>query len=253
MNRVLNVILTHQRAECIEAMTGWWCRCVEPDSVVLAFGGTREEFARIGHGQKVFIDDLRLRTVDHPRERQSYGGIFRAVADWMRGREFDHVHFSEYDHVPLIANLNRRQVELLTAERADVLGYHVRQVDGTNCAHALYHASDAGAGAFWKSITRRADAGVVLSMIATGSFWTREAFEAVARQEEPFPVYVEIFVPTLAHHLGFRVRDFGAQTRFVRHAGDWLADMDAARAEGAWTLHPVKGLWERAAARPTSD
>ncbi len=52
-------------------------------------------------------------------------------------------------------------------------------------------------------------------MFGSGSFWTREAFCAVCAVEEPFPIYMELYLPTLAHHLGFRVRDFGEQDRFV--------------------------------------
>jgi hypothetical protein len=77
-------------------------------------------------------------------------------------------------------------------------------------------------------------------MLGTGSFWTRDAFLAVARQEETVPVYLEIYLPTVAHHLGFRIRDFADQSRFVLGEGDLAAEIPRARAEGAWTLHPVK-------------
>jgi hypothetical protein len=80
-------------------------------------------------------------------------------------------------------------------------------------------------------------------MFGTGSFWTREAFCAVAATEEPFPIYLELYLPTLAHHLGFRVRDFTEQNRFVRITKDETESIEQARAEGAWTLHPVKRLW----------
>jgi hypothetical protein len=56
-------------------------------------------------------------------------------------------------------------------------------------------------------------------------------------------MYVEIFPPTLAHHLGYRLRDYGPQTRFVRHIGDRLSEIEPARQSGAWTLHPVKSRW----------
>jgi hypothetical protein len=63
--------------------------------------------------------------------------------------------------------------------------------------------------------------------------------------EDPFPVYMELYLPTLAHHLGFRVRDFGDQNRFVQVLKDATGDIDRARAEGAWTLHPIKRLWDK--------
>jgi hypothetical protein len=82
-------------------------------------------------------------------------------------------------------------------------------------------------------------------MFGTGSVWTREAFDAVARVAEPFPMYLEIFLPTLAHHLGFRVRPLPDQDRFVDNLGDMSGKIDEARRAGAWVIHPVKGLWNR--------
>ena len=244
MKQILNVLLTHQRSNAVVAMVEWWAQCVPRESIVIAYGGSREDFDALTSGPKLFIADPRLRTKDHPRERQSYGGVFREVTSWMKDRGYRHVHFAEYDHLPLVRDLNERQVGLLEAERADVLGFHLRRVDETNCAHYLSHAADPEFFPFWKKVTCRREPRAVLSMIATGSFWTREAFAAVAATAEPHPMYVEIFPPTLAHHLGFRVRDYGPQTRFVRHIGDRASEIGEARSQGAWTIHPVKSGWD---------
>ena len=125
-----------------------------------------------------------------------------------------------------------------------MLGLHLRRVEETNCAHYLYHASDPEFFAFWRKITCRRRSRVVLSMLATGSFWTREAFEAVAECEEPHPMYIEIFLPTAAHHLGFRIRDLASQRTFAQHIGDWLPRLAEARAAGAWAVHPAKNAWD---------
>ena len=247
MKPVLNVLLTHQPSNAVAAMVDWWARCVPRESIVVAYGGSRKDFDGLTFAPKLFIADPRLRTRDHPRERQSYGGVFREVASWMKERSCSHVHFAEYDHLPLVGDLNERQVSLMESERADVIGFHLRRVDETNCAHYLCHAADPGFFPFWKKITCRHDARTVLSMIATGSFWTREAFAAVAATAEPHPMYVEIFPPTLAHHLGFRVCDYGPQTRFVQHVGDRIAEVGDARTNGAWGIHPVKSGWDKPA------
>ena len=82
-------------------------------------------------------------------------------------------------------------------------------------------------------------------MFGTGSVWTREAFDAVARVAEPCPIYLEIHLPTLAHHLGFRVRPVRDQDRFVENLADMSGSIDEARQAGAWVIHPVKKLWDR--------
>ncbi len=239
----LNLLLTHQNPAEVAAMLAAWAECVPIDSLFVAYGGRREAFEKIAHPHKALIDSPRLRTRDHQREKQSYAEVFATACEWMRGRTFAHVHFAEYDHVPLVPDLNARQAAFLAEENADVLGFRLRRVDGTNYPNYLYHAADPRFHRHWEAISCREDRRAVLRFTGTGSFWTRAAFDMVASRAEPFPIYVELLLPTLAHHLGYRVRDWGAQNRWVHHLGDFTAEMDAARRDGAWTLHPVKGLW----------
>lgn len=245
--RVLNVILSHQSAPKVEHMLTWWKDRVPIESIVIAYGGTHSEFEAIEHKSKILIDDARLRTRDHQRELQSYSKLFQQVSQFLdvQGQNFEFVHLIEYDHLPLVEDLNARQIERLNEERADVLGFHVHRVDGTSSAHFLYHAANEKFVSHWCEMTCRAEPEVVLSMFGSGSFWKREAFCTVASVPEPFPIYTEIFVPTLAHHLGFRVRDFGDQNRFVSVLQDRTSEIEHARANGAWTLHPVKSRWNQ--------
>ena len=246
MAKTLNVILTHQAPACVERMLAWWAHFAPPGDVLLAFGGSEADFRGVAHGQKFFANDPRLRTRDHQRDMQSYTAIFSEASAWMRGSDFTHVHFCEYDHVPLVRDLNARQAARLASENADVIGCRVLRVDGTCHPHYLFHASNTAFHGFWKRITCRDDPGVVLSMFVTGSVWTREAFDAVAAVEEPFPMYLELYLPTLAHHLGFRVRDLPDQNPFVSNLDDMAQSMDEKRATGAWAVHRVKALWDRA-------
>jgi hypothetical protein len=228
-------------------MLGYWQDFAPAKNLLLAYGGTRADFDLIEHAQKVFIADEGLRTTDHQREFQSYTGLFQKAAEFLeaKGREFRFIHFAEYDHLPLISNLNKRQVERLKAEDADLLGFHLHRVDGTSNPHFLYHANNDRFASYWCSISRRSNTEVILSMFGSGSFWNREAFCAVAAIAEPFPIYLELYLPTLAHHLGFRVRDFAEQNRFVGVLRDKTEEINRAQADGAWTLHPVKHLWSR--------
>lgn len=247
MSSVLNLILTHQPADAVTRMVEYWTRCVPRESILIAYGGEKSQFDQIRHDQNLFIDDPRLRTRDHQREIQSYTRLFQLAGTVLNStsQEFQFVHFVEYDHVPLVPDLNQRQIERLAAEGADVLGFHLDRVDDTSSAHFLYHVTDERFMTYWARITQRAEPEVVLSMFGTGSFWTREAFCAVCAMEEPFPIYMELYLPTLAHHLGFRVRDFGEQNRFVRALPKEICSIEQARKEGAWTLHPLKRMWEK--------
>ena len=247
MNSVLNLILSHQPAAAVAKMVAYWSQCVPNESILIAYGGTKSEFDAIQHKQKFFVDDPRLRTRDHQREFQSYTSLFQAAAEFLKtqGAQFQFVHFAEYDHLPLVPGLNERQIERLTAEGADLVGFHLRRVDGTSNPHFLYHAANSNFASYWSKISRRSELEVILSMFGTGSFWKREAFCAVAAVKEPFPIYMELYLPTLAHHLGFRVRDLTEQNRFVRALASEIDPIDNAHAQGAWTLHPVKRLWDK--------
>jgi hypothetical protein len=243
---VLNLLLSHQPSAAVGKMLAHWSKCVPQESILLAYGGPEKEFGMIGHKQKFYVEDPRLRTRDHQREFQSYTRLYQEAAEFLktRGDGFQFIHFAEYDHLPLVPDLNKRQLDRLTAEGADLLGFHLHRVDGTSNPHFLYHANNDQFAAYWSEISRRPDSKVILSMFGSGSFWNREAFCAVAAESEPFPVYLELYLPTLAHHLGFRVRDFAGQDRFIRVLKDETAHIEQARAEGAWTLHPVKSLWD---------
>ena len=204
MSRVLNLLLTHQAPDAVARMLNWWRGHCPADDVLVVYNGAPETFAQIAHPQKVRVDDPRLSTRDHQRERQSYGAVWREASRWLaeHGGDFTHVHFAEYDHLPLVEGFNALQLARLEAERADVLGFQLARVDGTNQPHYLYHLPQPGFLEHWARISVRREPGAVLSMFGSGSFWTRAAFDAVAGVVEPVPIYLEISIPSTAHHLG---------------------------------------------------
>ena len=184
MSRVLNAVLTHTPPGEIARSVEWWSHVAPPEALLIVHGGPAAEFGAIGFANKVHVPAQRLRTADHPRERQSYTEVYAAVSEWMRGRDFSHVYFAEFDHLPLVADLDQRLLGRLAGERADVLCHGVRRVDDTGWHHYLYHRHDPRFHEYWEKISRREDRRVVLSMLGTGSFWTREAFDAVAESRK---------------------------------------------------------------------
>lgn len=240
--KVMNVVLSHQAADDFNRVAGWWLRMVEPSALLLLHTGPESEFAKIQHEQKLRTSDPRVRTRDHQREMQSYSGVFAVANEFCQERDVEYIHFAEYDHLPMVADLNRRQLERLEEEKADVMGFHLVRIEETNHPHYLYHLRNEQFHPYWRDISVRPDPNVILSMFGSGTFWKREAFAAIATAKEPFPMYLEIYLPTLAHHLGYRVRDFGKQDRFVHNLGDRSSEVERVRKAGGWTLHPVKKI-----------
>jgi hypothetical protein len=250
MNNVLNLILCHLTARETEARLEFFKRLL--GDCLLVYGGREAEFPQVAHEPKVLVRDERLLAgPDLQRNRQNYTGVFQAVEGWLNPEDaalrqerarYRFVNFLEFDHLPLTEKYPARLTERMEEESADVLGYRVRRIDGTSSPLFLNHTHDPRFGEFWAEVSVRRDRQVILQMIGTGHFWRRTAFERVARVKEPFPIYLELYLPSLAHHLGFRVRDLGREAAaFVRPD-----PLDEARLREAparpeiLSLHPVK-------------
>jgi hypothetical protein len=238
-----NIILTHQSAAHIKRMLAWWHTAAPADSLWIAYGGTREEFAKIEWPQKFYLESNRIRTQDPQRERQSYQEIFTQSVKLGFLDGLRYVHLAEFDQIPLQPALNRLQIRVLKRLQADVMGYRLTRIDGTNHPHYLNHAHDPAFPAFLRRITQRRDTQTVLSFLGFGSFWTAEAFRAVASIPEPFPIYLEIWMPTVAHHLGYRVHRIDEPAKYNAISGDSSALIDEATAAGMWNVHPAKSRW----------
>jgi hypothetical protein len=243
--RVLNVVLTHLDGERLVRTKERWRNVCKEEDLWIAFGGKRRNYDRIGMERSVFIGDASLRREDNQREKQSYTGIFQAMAPVIQRERPDYVYLCEYDHVPLRSDLNALQVAEMKSEGADVMGHWLYRVDGTSHYHMLYHQSDPDFLRFWESVSRRQEKGVILSMFGSGSFWRREAFLRVAEEEEKIPCYLELYLPTLAHHLGFRVRCWDETRHMISNLPNPGWTIGEALRRGAWTIHPVKDYVKR--------
>jgi N-acetylglucosaminyldiphosphoundecaprenol N-acetyl-beta-D-mannosaminyltransferase len=239
-SRVLNVVLTHLDGERLASLRERWRDVCREEDLWIAFGGKRRRFDSIGMERSVFIGDDGLRKQDNQREKQSYKGIFEAMAPVIEREKPDYVYLCEYDHVPLRSDLNALQVAEITAEGADVMGHWLYRVDGTSHYHMLYHGSDPGFRSYWQSVSRREDKGIVLSMFGSGSLWSREAFLAIASRPQQIPCYLELYLPTLAHHLGFRVRCWDEARHMISNLSSRELTVDEARRRNCLTIHPVK-------------
>jgi len=242
VKNICYLLLAHlPPADTLRLIERWKGFFAPPSQLLLCYGGTKENFAKIDYEPKLFIDDPRLRTRDHQREKQSYTQIFQRAGLWLRDHpELDYVYLAEFDHWPVVKDVGARLIGRLEREKADVLGHQLARRDGTCCVYYAYHLNDERFLPWLEQISRRAEPGAVFNMFGSGSFWTREAFLAVASVGEPVPIYLETYLPTVAHHLGFRVRDFEEQSNFISATGDRFAQQEEAARSGAWTVHPIK-------------
>lgn len=226
----LLVYLDHRSPPEVEAGLHRWLQAgFSTESIFLAHGGPQENLTSISHPHKTWIADPRLRTRQHIREKQSYRGIFSAVADWLKDRDFTHLLLVEFDHLPLIEDVGANYLNAMREKDADILGCELRRMDQTIHPHWL------------GAVAQTFPTPPVWSMLGTGQFWKREAWEAVAADTRHADWYLELDLPTTAYELGFRLARLSQQEPFIRDLPQNLAHTpDQARAAGAWTLHPVK-------------
>ena len=241
--KILWTILVHHTPSHISALLLYWESLgYSAAQMLFVHAGARADFDTLAVPNKIFVSDQDIRTTFHPMEKQSYGGALREIAAWLEGKFFEAIALVEYDHLPLISDWGSKLCALLEEEGADLLCHHLMRVDGTNASHYLHHLSDRRFADLWQDISVREDKEVFFNAIMTGSFWRRGAFEAVAARKEDFPIYLELYLPSLAHHLGFRVRDYGFQDKFVQVIPMQEPFSTKWQAEGAWSLHQVKNL-----------
>lgn len=245
-SRVCHVLISHLDAARNVRMVAEWRR-LDPDSfVLLAHGGSRADFEALPPDiEAVFIDDPALRTRDHAREKQEYLGVIKAVAARLVSfPELTHVHLAEYDVVPMVKELGKKLVAALRAENADLSGSGIFDLTGTIHPHFLNQAADEAMRGYFREISCREDRERVLTMLGCTSTWTRECFLSVAALNPPGRIYLEMASPTLAHHLGWRVRPLPeAQHKFLTFTGDLGEQAEGFAREGAWMIHPSKKRW----------
>lgn len=220
-----------------------WQR-LNPDAKIhVAYGGTAATFQALDWPDRSFIEDPRLRTRDHQRERQSYRGIMQAAVADLAGSATKHILMVECDVVPLQPGLVHYLEERAGMENADVLGVKLRRADGTSHPHFLAHQSHPQFNT-WLEQSIREDQGVVLMTLGCLTWWTWEAFCATAMAPEPFPVYLELAMPTTAHQLGFRVRNLPEFEADIEPQGELAGVLEQRRSQGRWVIHPCKTIWQ---------
>ena len=242
-NHICVLLLTHEAPASVNRMHDFWARKFPQVDIIIAYGGTEENFSKLDMKSKCYISDTRLRTSDHQREKQSYHGVMRECIALLKDTKHQYVYFTEFDQIPASDELFEYLQKRLIDEDADALLYGLRRVDGTSSAHYLHHIVDPGFISQFAARSVREDKNVVLSAYGFGQFWKKEAFQTVANSNELVPSYLELWIPTVAHHLGYRLRGMEGQDQYNVVYGDFADVFKRLKNNGAWCVHPVKNFW----------
>lgn len=240
----VTAVLTHLPSEQVRERFEL-LRAVAPEArFVVGYGGERNEFERIALEHKLFIDEPTLRGPE--QHLQSLTRIFEALWDnyFAHDESADALYLIEYDHLILDARFEDHLGELAETCQADLMGKNCVDCTATNSEHYVRFRRDPRLLAHLRRLSVRADPARLFSCLGDGIWISRPALQAYVEVSEHPPCYCEIYVPTLLHHLGFRVANVDAHSDLYRHVR-WMPPFDTNQViarfqEGAVFMHPVK-------------
>ena len=246
----LNLLLTHLPADDVDGQLRL-LRAVAPGSrFAVCHGGDRSAFEGVAEVDKAFVDDPSLRGA--ARSFQSYDVTLSVVhAHWLvREPSIDAVYLFEFDHLVLRADFETALRDLAARTGADLLGKNAAVRTGTNWHHYTRFRRDETLLAHLRRVSVRDDPTRMFGLVACALWLSRAAIESYVAVGAHPPCYGELYVPTLVHHLGYRVVDVDAVSDLYKHVR-WTPEHDAAEAEalrraGVTFVHPVKDGTARA-------
>jgi hypothetical protein len=242
---LLTAIVTHLGAEQVRAQLADLDTLAPGTRRVVCHGGSRADFEELGIDDALFIDDPSLRG---PSKEQSYNAVLRALyQERVRNdSSIDLVYFMEFDQLVLRGDFEQELTALAERSGAGLLAKGASPRNDTNWPHYLRFREDERFNRFIAAISRRGDLDVRFGCLGTGMLFTREALEAFAGVADGPHAYLELFIPTVVHHLGFEVADVDALSDLYS-AMRWrpeytVEEAIAAKREGRTFVHPFKEL-----------
>jgi len=243
---MLNVLVTHLAPGAVEEQLRY-LRAVCPSSrFVVCYGGARDDFAELSASESVFLDDAALR--GPPRTFQSYNNMLRVVWEaWVRDDDnVEALYVFEYDHLILRGDFEAALTAVMTDTDADFMGKNCTDRTGTNWEHYTRFRRDHHLLAFLAGISVREDPTRLFGCLGDGFLIKRDPLAAFAMTHEHPPCYGELYLPTLLHHLGFRVVDIDQASPIyadVRYEPEFsLKEVFTAKRAGTYFVHPFKDV-----------
>jgi hypothetical protein len=242
---LLNLLCTHLNGPTVDRQLAY-LRALAPEArFVVCHSGRHEEFEAIAHPDKLFIDDDSLRT--SIARDQSPVEMLRQVHQLCRADpEIDAIFLMEYDQLLLRGDFESALRQLSELSGADLLGKTCVLKDSSNWIHSIRARRDPEFMAFLRRITVREGPPRLYGCLGTGFLMRREALEALVAVEPPRLVYHEMYIPTVLHHLGYRLGDFDEISDIYEEVAyrpaKTLAEVLDAKCRGHFFVHPFKDV-----------
>jgi hypothetical protein len=247
--RIHHFVLGHTAPAHLEPLLSYM-QSLSPDvPVVLFHGGQRESFEKINWHKKVFCADPNLRGLssDH-NHRELFNAMAQFARDEVSGEDW--ILFTEADCIPLQRNYAEEVTRLAGLARADFAACNLHNQTFTN---ADWYQREIKKSEWLGVIARnscREHCDQVYHYLGCLMLCRAHFLQRWLDVSHPStPVYFEIYVPTLAYHLGLEMvnlYDLSHQFDFCRYRPEFEASsVPEALEKDALFLHPAKWGMER--------
>jgi hypothetical protein len=244
--RFLHLLLVHQEPPAVLALRRYLAAVAPQSRFLICHGGTRASFDALDDREAIFVasPDLRSDPLTYQSYSEALEGAWSAVV--RDDPAIDAVSLLEFDHLILRADFEHALADAFARSGADFLGKEAGDRTRTNWPHQIRFRGDPDLLAHLAALSVREDRTRIFGCLGTGFAMRREALAAFAAVTGRPRCFMEAYVPTLVHHLGFRVADVDAVSDVYRHVA-WkpprtIEEAIALKAAGAYCVHPVKAL-----------
>ena len=242
---LLNLLWTHLDASAVDMQLEYLRRLAPRSRFVVCHGGKHDDFDGITHQDKLFIDDDTLRT-DRAWNQSAFKLLGSAHQAFVAGNDIEAVFLFEYNHLVLRGDFELALEQLLNLSGADFVAKTCVPKDTNNWVHAIRARHDPEFMAFLGQISVRDDPARLYGCLGTGFVIRRAALEALLAVTPPRLDYHELYLPTVLHHLGFRLADVDELSDIYDEVAylpaKTLPQVLQAKRRGHFFVHPFKQL-----------
>lgn len=241
----LTGLVTHLDEVRVREQLAYLERVAPGAQFVICYGGPRETYEALGLENSVFVADPSLRS--RSTKGQTYNEVLQALLDgFVEPRPaVELIYLMEFDQVILRPGFEDELSRLSRLSDAGLFAKWASPRNDTNWPHFLAARDDARLNAFFERVSVRRDPATRLGCLGTGMLFRRAVLEAFCAASRDAPhAYLELFVPSLVHHLGYEVADIDAMSDLYDHVR-WLpeftfGEVQNLRRVGATFVHPFK-------------
>ena len=235
-----HVILCHQSPEVVDAIYSHHRRLSSKYHLVIAYGGTRENFGKISTNEKIFIEDASLRG---PSKLMSHYELLEKTLKLSATPDETRFFFSEGDLLPLQTDYLDPAIEAMVAQGVGFLGKSIRNITASNNVFL----TDAMQRGLTSNPTSEQWNGTPQYLHCLGCFFAVDGAILATMIEQcrlMNGLYFEVMFPTAAARTGARllsmdsISDYLSDVRYRPFHS--AADAAQAAASGIHLIHPVR-------------